>query len=358
MPTSFFDTPDLLPAFVELNRSRVTGAGADPFEYQRVTAALESLLDWPDALERAGRAHLVAAEQAEDAGRTVSAAAGYRAAAAWFHCATVLPHPDREGFARAQRAADEAMGRALALVEPEAVRIEGPGFVGWLRRPAGFERPPVVVVVPGMDSGKEEFHDVADALLARGLAVAAVDGPGQGLLAAASAPEPEYDKVVGAVLDLLADRGDLDHGRIGVIGLSMGGFYAAVAAAREPRVRATATVSGPTVLDWAQLPAFVTETLTQRCGSADAAREFAARIDLAPVAASIPGPLLVVDGGTDHIPGVTNGAPLAQAAPRGEYLLVPHGDHLLGNARPQWLARTADWLVAQVARTVSPGTTG
>ncbi|MDH6119386.1 S9 family peptidase [Kitasatospora sp. GAS204B] len=350
--TSFFDSPDLLPAFVAANRSRVVGGGADPFEYDRVTAALTSLYDWPAALVQAGRAHLGAGERAEAAGNTVSAAAAYRTAAGWLHCATVLPHPDRAALAGAEAAADQAMHRSLALLEPAAVRIEGPGFIGRLRRPAGVARPPLVVLVPGMDSSKEEFHDVADALLDRGLAVAAVDGPGQGLLAASSAPEPDYDKVVGAVLDVLDAHSDLDHERIGVIGLSMGGYYAALTAAREPRVRATATVSGPTALDWAELPPFVTETLTQRCGSEDAAREFARLLDLTPVAGSISEPLLVVDGGLDRIPGVTNGAPLAAAAPRGEYLLVAHGDHLLGNARAQWLPATADWLAARLREPV------
>lgn len=350
--TTFFDSPGLLPAFVAGNLSRVVGAGADPFEYDRVTAGLESLYDWPIVLERTGRAHLAAGERAEAAGNTVSAAASYRTAAAWLHCATVLPHPDREACVRAEAAADQAMRRSLALLEPDAVRIEGPGFIGWLRSPAGVARPPIAVIVPGMDSSKEEFHDVADALLVRGLAVATIDGPGQGLLAANSVPEPDYDKVVGALLDVLATYPGLDHDRIAVIGLSMGGFYAAVAAARDPRVRATATVSGPTALGWGQLPAFVTETLTQRCGSVDAAREFAHRLDLTALAGTIPRPLLVVDGGMDRIPGVTNGAPLADAALHGEYLLVPHGDHLLGNARAEWLPATADWLVEQVQDTV------
>ncbi|RAG81920.1 alpha/beta hydrolase [Streptacidiphilus pinicola] len=346
--TAFFDTPGLLPAFVSTNRSRVVGAGADPFEYDRVTGALQDLLDWPQALERAGRGHLARAVEAETAGHHLSAAAGYRTAAAWLHCATVLPHPDRDALARAEATADEAMGRALALTEPDAARIEGHGFVGWLRFPSGVVRPPIVVIVPGMDSSKEEFHDVADALLPRGVAVAAVDGPGQGLLATRSTPEPAYEKVMGALLDLLGARDDLDQDRVGVIGLSLGGFYAAVAAAREPRVRATATVSGPSSLDWSQLPPFVTETLTQRCGSADAARAFATQVRLDPLAATIPGPILVVDGGLDHIPGATNGAPLAQAAPHARYLLVPHGDHLLGNARPDWLPATTDWLATQL----------
>lgn len=346
---SFVETPGLAPAFVALNRSRAAGAGLDPFEYDRVTAGLESVGDWPDALAEAGRAHARAGEHAESAGNFVSAADSFRSAARWLHLATTLPHPDRTALASHEDAADAAMGRALALAEPHtAERISGPGFTGWLRRPSEVPDAPVVLIAPGLDSSKEEFHLLADALLQRGIAVAAFDGPGQGRNAVAAPPEPAYEKVVAAVLDVLGPTRGVDTSRAGLIGMSLGGFYAAVAAAREPRLRAAVGVSGPYRLRWEQLPPFVTDTLTQRCGSPDAAREFAAHVDLTTIAQQIPIPLLVVDGGTDVTPGVENGEALAQAAPHGEYVLVPHGDHLLGNARADWLPRTADWITARV----------
>ncbi|WP_228011405.1 hypothetical protein [Nonomuraea phyllanthi] len=46
---------------------------------------------------------------------------------------------------------------------------------------------------------------------------------------------------------------------------------------------------------------------------------------------------------------MTNGEPLARLAPKGHHLLVPHGDHLLGNARPDWLATAADWISGALA---------
>ncbi len=346
--TAFVDLPDVLAPFVAGNRSRATGAGLDPHEYGRVTEPLGSLHDWPEAFAAAGREHRAAGERAAALGRAVSAGEAYRLAARWFHFATLLPHPDRAGAARAAADADEAMDRALALLDPTAVRIEGTGFVGRLRRPAGVERPPVVLVVPGLDSGKEEFHGVTQALLRRGVAAFTLDGPGQGVLAATSGPEPDYHRVVGRVIDALEPRGEVDGGRIAVIGLSLGGYYAAVSAAHEPRIRATATVSGPDRLDWEALPPFVTDTLTQRCAGPGAAREFAGRVDLAAVAPLIAGPLRVVDGGLDVIPGAVNGEPLARRAAQGEYLLVPHGDHLLGNAVRDWLPGTADWLVERL----------
>ncbi|WP_202637676.1 alpha/beta fold hydrolase [Bailinhaonella thermotolerans] len=91
------------------------------------------------------------------------------------------------------------------------------------------------------------------------------------------------------------------------------------------------------------------DLLIQRAGGQEAACRFAGRVDLSALAPRITCPLLVVDGGQDVIPGVTNGEPLARLAPRGRYLSLPHGDHLLGNARPDWLATAADWIRGALA---------
>ncbi|MEU5712103.1 alpha/beta hydrolase family protein [Streptomyces flaveolus] len=318
--------------FADAQWTRATGAGVDPHEYRRVTDGLASVADWGPAFVRTGHAHL---ERAEQAGSSLSAGGHLLMAARWFHLATLAPYPQAP---RAAAEADRALGRALALLEPGARRVTGEGFTGWLRGPA--DAPGTVVVVPGLDSAKEEFSDLVAALLARGLAVFSMDGPGQGVLAATTVLRPEYEEVVGRVVDALGVA------RVGLVGLSLGGYFAARAAALEPRVAAVATVSGPFRLDWAELPPPVRDILTRRTAGADAARAFARHVDLTDLAPRIAAPLLVVDGGQDVIPGVTDGEPLARLAPRGTYLNVPHGDHLLGNARPDWLPRLADHITA------------
>ncbi|KOX00277.1 hypothetical protein ADK65_14485 [Streptomyces sp. NRRL B-1140] len=316
--------------FAAAQWTRATGAGVDPHEYRRVTAALASVADWGPAFSRTGHACV---ERAERAGSSVSAGEHLLMAARWFHLATLAPYAQAD---RAAAAADHALSRALTLLEPGARRISGAGFTGWLRGPS--DAPGTVIVVPGLDSAKEEFLDLASVLLARGLAVFAMDGPGQGALAATTPLTPHYEQVVGRVVDALGVP------RVGLAGLSLGGYYAARAAALEPRVAAVATVSGPFRLDWDELPPPVRDIMTRRAGGADAARAFARRVDLTGLAPRITAPLLVVDGGRDVIPGVTNGEPLARLAPHGTHLPVPHGDHLLGNARSDWLPPLADHL--------------
>lgn len=314
--------------FAAAQWTRATGAGVDPHEYRRVTDGLASVADWGPSFLRTGHDYL---RRAEDAGSPLSAGEYLLTAARWFHLATLTPYADT---AHGSAEADQALSRALTLLEPGARRLSGDGFTGWLRGPA--DPAGTVVVVPGLDSAKEEFLDLVDALLARGLAVFAMDGPGQGVLAATTTFVPDYERVVGRVIDALGVA------RIGLVGLSLGGYFAARAAALEPRVAAAATVSGPFLLDWDELSPQLREIMARRAGGPDAAREFAGQVDLAALAPRITAPLLVVDGEQDVNGGVTKGEALARLAPRGSYLSVPHGDHLLGNARPDWLPHLCD----------------
>ncbi|MGW6914299.1 alpha/beta hydrolase family protein [Kitasatospora sp. NPDC054939] len=321
--------------FAAAQYARATGAGVDPHEYRRVTDRLGEVADWGPEFARTAQQHV---RRAAAAASPTSAGGHLLTAARWFHLATLVPYAEAH---RAAAAADDALGRALALLEPGARRVSGEGFTGWLRGPADASA--TVVVVPGLDSAKEEFLDLADALLARGLAVFATDGPGQGALAATSTLPADYERVVGRIADTLG----LD--RFGLVGLSLGGWFAARTAALEPRVAAVATVSGPFRLDWDQLPPPVQDLLARRTGGPDAARAFADGVDLTDLAPRITAPLLVVDGGTDVIPGVADGEALARLAPRGRHLTVPHGDHLLGNARPDWLPHLCDHLAGSLA---------
>ncbi|MFD8481134.1 alpha/beta hydrolase family protein [Kitasatospora sp. NPDC059673] len=397
---SFLSAPGMAAGFIAETRPRAHGAGIDLHEYERVTASLESLLQWPDVCRATALRHRAAAEQAVERGRTRTAGERHRLAARWFHLAALIPDPDRVRAEDNERESDRSMELSLALLEPRARRLSGDGFTGWLRTPADViastgsdtdvdviadagsgasggsgvgadlgvgagsgadlgagvrsdatgKRFPVVLVIPGMDSAKEEFHALADALLARGLAVLAIDGPGQGVLATRTVLNAEdHRRAAARALDALAEATDeweldLDLGRIAVVGLSLGGHLAAAVAAHDPRVRAAALVSGPYRLEWDALVPFVTATLGQRCGSPDAARDFADSLDLAALAPRLRGPLLLVEGGEDRIPGVTNAEALAADLPHAEVLHVPHGNHLLGNAQADWLPDTADWL--------------
>lgn len=105
---------------------------------------------------------------------------------------------------------------------------------------------PVVVVIGGADTCFEDlFLTAGRALLDRGYSVALVDLPGQGMTPASDLHwEAEAERPIAAVLDLLVDRFGARPGHIALLGLSLGGYFVARAAATETRV-ATVMASSP-----------------------------------------------------------------------------------------------------------------
>jgi pimeloyl-ACP methyl ester carboxylesterase len=88
-----------------------------------------------------------------------------------------------------------------------------------------------VVIVPGLDSCKENHADFARACYTAGLAALTLDIRGHGASDGVLGPGAVDDVI--AAIDALRERG---HQRIGVRGSSLGGFLALVAAARSPHV--------------------------------------------------------------------------------------------------------------------------
>src|ERR1019366_3667184 len=112
-------------------------------------------------------------------------------------------------------------------------------------QPEAPARAPLVVLIPGLDSTKEEFYLWESAFLERGMATLSLDGPGQGETGFELNIRPDYEIAVGAVLDAVSHRSELDLSRVGAVGVSLGGYYVVRAAAFEPRLTATAGISGP-----------------------------------------------------------------------------------------------------------------
>ncbi len=258
-----------------------------------------------------------------------------------------------------QRAAHEravaCYRRAAAGLTPpaELVRIpyKSTQLAAYLRVPAAPGRsaaPPVVIMVPGLDSTKEELQATAEYLLARGMATLAIDGPGQGEAEYELRIEPAYEKVATAVVDYLASRADVDGGNVGLFGISLGGYYAARAAAREKRLRAVVDLAGPYRfdLDWDELPEQTRATFRVRSGAAsdDEARAKAGTLTLEEAAAEITTPLLILGGGRDRITPAYHQERLASEVASAELLMYPDGSHGVTNRAFESRSRLADWL--------------
>jgi esterase/lipase len=102
------------------------------------------------------------------------------------------------------------------------------------RRPA-----PVMVYINGLDSSKEMLYwsGLARELLKRGISTLHIDQPGSGEALRVHELVATFDteRWASKVVDALEKRPDVDARRIGIVGISLGGYYAPRAVAFESR---------------------------------------------------------------------------------------------------------------------------
>lgn len=106
---------------------------------------------------------------------------------------------------------------------------------------------PTAVHIPGMDATKEDVPDPNDNIfLERGMNVLVMDGPGQGEsnVRGIRVTDDNYERAVSAAIDWLEANPYVAKLKIGVVGFSMGSFWAPRAAAFDDRVAALVAAMG------------------------------------------------------------------------------------------------------------------
>jgi pimeloyl-ACP methyl ester carboxylesterase len=338
--------------------SRMIANGVDYNDFRRVTSSLERWDGWLDAWTATADGHREDAERAREAGHDLTAGEAYVRAAVCYHFAKFVWVLDIERNRAATEQAIAALAAGHALLDPTAERVEAPldgaRIAANLRRPRGVERPPLTVLIPGLDSTKEEFFHWERVFLERGMATVSLDGPGQGESGFALDIRPDYEVAVAALLDALGGRDDVDLDRVGAAGVSMGGYYAPRAAAFEPRIRAVAGISGPYDMsaNWDNLPSLTRETLQHHTGasSPEEARARAAELSLAGVAERVEQPALIITGKLDRLIPWEDTKRIADEIPHAEWVLYEHGTHVCNNLPFRYRPLVADWMAEQLAK--------
>jgi pimeloyl-ACP methyl ester carboxylesterase len=335
---------------------RFVQAGVDYNDFVATTARVESWDEWLDAWCANADMHAELAEEAAARGRRLTAGEAWARATVGYHFAKFVWVVDP---GRSRAAADKAvaaMGKVHEHLDPDAERIEVPldggRVVGNLRRPAGEPRPALVLLVPGLDSTKEEFFKLENVFLDRGMATLSIDGPGQGESGYELPLRPDYDVAVSVVLDALAGRTDVDLDRVGLLGVSLGGYYAPRALAFEPRVKAGVGLSGPYRFSdiWDHVPPQTRETFVAKSFAKDddEGRARAAELDLSGVAERIRQPYLAITGRLDRLIPWEQSERAAEEAPGGTFLLHEEGNHGCANVPYKTRPVAADWLREQL----------
>jgi alpha-beta hydrolase superfamily lysophospholipase len=335
---------------------RFTANGTDYGDFTATLARITRWADWCREWGVTAARYEQLAEAAEDAGQHQTAAGAWRRAALAWHWGKFVFVDDPEQQRAAHDRAVACFRQAAPALAPPAILVEVPYgttiLPAYLRLPETVQAAPAVIMVPGLDSTKEELQATAEYFLARGMATLAIDGPGQGEAEYELSIEPAYEKVAAAAVDCLHTIKDIDSGKIGLFGVSLGGYYAARAAAYEKRLKAAIALAGPYRfdLDWDELPAQTRATFQARSGakSAEDARAKAADLTLEAAAGHIDIPLLVVGGGRDTIVPAYHAERLAKEVRTAELLLYPDGSHGVTNRAYESRSRMADWLAARL----------
>jgi dipeptidyl aminopeptidase/acylaminoacyl peptidase len=200
----------------------------------------------------AGERNEQTAQREEASGHQQTARKAYFRASNYYRVAEFfLPHTDRKKIPTYLKSVDcfkgaSKLSTGIEIVEVPYGDTTMPGYFFHPTEPV--VKPPVLIFTGGADSTAEEIYFLgAKEALDRGIACIIVDGPGRGGMLRLKNVKaiPDFEKPVGAIVDYLAGRGDVDCTRIGLLGLSMGGYYMARAAACEKRVKACVVLFGP-----------------------------------------------------------------------------------------------------------------
>jgi dienelactone hydrolase len=333
--------------------ARFVAGGVPIADFVEVTNSIEHWKDWCSAWSARAAIHEGIGREALAAGLGLSAGQHLVTAASCYHFGKFLfcEYPDEMRVAHGK--AVECRTLALPYLSPPGERVEipyeGKHLFANLRRPAGSAPLPVVILIPGMDSTKEEFHNSEQLFLDRGMATLSLDGPGQGEAEYDFPIRHDYEVPCGVVMDWIEARADLDGGRIGLSGASMGGYYVPRVAAFDKRVKAAIANGGAfnVLNNFDQRPQTLKEAYRLRTHSESVAeaREKTAAFDLEGVAQHVTCPIMIIGAMADRITSYHDAERLArEVSGPVELLLLEGANHVAHNRGHMFKTQAADWM--------------
>ncbi len=340
-------------------------------DFAAVRMRVQKLADATPAFEAVAKRREGRAQTFEKDGALVSARDNYFMASVHYGAAMwpidetneqniALNQRKRECYLNYARLADHRVEEAWVPIG------NGKELPAWFHLPYGYSggKVPAVMIIPGMDSFKETSVSLyGDRWLSRGIAVLAIDGPGQyecpliDILFSMQA----WEATAKGTMDWLVARPEIDAERIGVSGTSFGTLFGTVCAGSEPRYKAAAITAPCLEPGCHTIFQEASPTFKQRfmfmSGITNEADfdEFRESITWRGYAEKIAMPFLCLSGESDELSPLHNVEEMF-AAMRGPRQLVIYQDcrHAIGtvpstNLGPFATGLVADWMAARLA---------
>jgi dienelactone hydrolase len=333
---------------------RFLANGIDFFDLRRTLDAIDGWALWADEWTTSAERYEALGRAALAEGHRVTASEHLRRAALTLQFAQFVLTDDPARRAALQARMQALYAEAAPLLDPPAVRTtiaygEGLTAVGYLRLPGGTDRPGLAVLLPGLESTKEQFSTYEPFFLRRGVATLSVEGPGQGEGARAALFRDElYGTATAAVGAAIGELADVDATRVAVVGTSFGGYLALRHAHRIPGLRGVVDIAGPYDLRaFDELQEVTREGFRDFVGAAD--QDEAARllgdVSLDGVLDDLTAPVLVVHGERDTIIRPEHAHRIAAAlGDQATVRLEPEGNHSCNNLATVVRPAVADWV--------------
>lgn len=332
---------------------RMIVQGIDYNDMVTTSARIRVWDDWCREWCKTAAMHEELAREAEARGATASATEAYFLAAMAYHFACNNFPQDLNQYIPAAKKRVECYAKAAPRLNPPAQRREVPfenfRMAAYLRVPPGVERPPVVVIISGLESTKEEARTMEDGLLSRGLATFTFDGPGQGESWFQGGLIVEFERATSAVIDYLEKLPQVDVNRLGVFGPSMGGYLSPRSAACDQRIKACAFAGGmydrSRVLNRLDDPfEFARVSHIWKVYDKQKLIELHRQCTLEGLAPKIRCPLLVIHGTKDFVPVAQAKRIYDEASGPKEWVLLEGGNHVCNNLPYRYRPLVGDFL--------------
>jgi len=330
--------------------------------FRRAGARMKKFDDIGPEFGREGRRHEAIARQFEDQGRLVSAGENYFIASLLYASAQwpyfdINPE-DLEWERRMVNTYDRFIQYAPHPVERVDIPFQGSALSAFLHLPAPPNGTPFpcVLHIGGMDGSKENMVALhGDAALARGMAVLALDGPGQGETRnrGVTISSVNFAEAAEAAVQWLAARPEIDTDRIVIRGSSFGTYYGTVAAAGlKDRIRGycgTGVCQEPgcdTIFNAASPTFKVRFMFMAGFEDEDAFDEFRQEFDLRKIAGNIAAPYMIVAGDADQLSPIHHTYELFDLIKAPKRLVVfEDANHSIANASSAALGENRESLV-------------
>ncbi|WP_158638025.1 alpha/beta hydrolase family protein [Sphingomonas ginsenosidivorax] len=209
---------------------------------------------WFDAFSKRARHVDAQAQGFANAGRDASARGTFFRAASYYRAADFFLHgqPDDPRIASIWKDATRCFDAANARlpIPGERIDVQADGF----SVPAIFFRcstdgvaRPTLLLMNGYDGSQEEmYHVLGVAALSRDFNVVTFEGPGQPTVIRDQGLTfiDEWEKVVTPLVDWCQSQPEIDAGKLGLVGYSLGGWLVARSGCFEHRLAGIACVDG------------------------------------------------------------------------------------------------------------------